>query len=315
VKQLLPFIKMEGLSIFILFIGKVAIFGLFYFFLFLNNPLNFNYNQEVKADALGEIWGRANEMIDISDIDSVVIPQAFETPFKTLYDNLKKQSEKITPKMRRLTNLKNKLAELERRRRKLFEKSKSSNEENLRKEINEKTKFDLARRKELVKEIRRIEKNSKDFDYQTGMKLNQLKVEVAQISFNIAQKKEEIYNSRELLGWADDGIIQKLSDIGQRVGKLEKQKHHLNNSLIEELADYREHIQDVKNILLSSLNYFDFFYFSMITATTVGYGDISPSGRLARILVTIQSVASVFLVGFAVNRLSITRALKKSSGH
>ena len=52
-----------------------------------------------------------------------------------------------------------------------------------------------------------------------------------------------------------------------------------------------------KRVHLSFLNkYFEMLYFSAITQSTVGFGDISPKTPLARILVVIQILTSFILL-------------------
>ncbi|HXA00124.1 MAG TPA: potassium channel family protein [Candidatus Dormibacteraeota bacterium] len=50
--------------------------------------------------------------------------------------------------------------------------------------------------------------------------------------------------------------------------------------------------------------FFDFLYFSGVTITTVGYGDILPNRTLVRILVLIEVLAGLMLLGIAVALLS-----------
>jgi voltage-gated potassium channel Kch len=47
-------------------------------------------------------------------------------------------------------------------------------------------------------------------------------------------------------------------------------------------------------------------YFSAVTATTLGYGDIVPVGPKGRIIVVIQTISSIILVGVYLNSLSIS---------
>lgn len=46
--------------------------------------------------------------------------------------------------------------------------------------------------------------------------------------------------------------------------------------------------QSIQSFNISNLTFFNAFYFTTVTAATVGYGDIYPCSTLARILVTIQ---------------------------
>ena len=43
-------------------------------------------------------------------------------------------------------------------------------------------------------------------------------------------------------------------------------------------------------------NYIDYFYFTMVTHTSVGYGDISPKTKKARLLVTLHITIAFFLI-------------------
>ncbi len=79
-------------------------------------------------------------------------------------------------------------------------------------------------------------------------------------------------------------------------------------SLIAEYIEYLRTEIDVINVFLASefnnsqniWTGIDFIYFSTITQTTVGYGDILPNTAKVRFLVILQCIISVFLVGFAV---------------
>jgi len=44
------------------------------------------------------------------------------------------------------------------------------------------------------------------------------------------------------------------------------------------------------------LDLVDSMYFSMVTQTTVGYGDITPKKRISKILVTIQILLLIWIV-------------------
>ncbi len=52
-----------------------------------------------------------------------------------------------------------------------------------------------------------------------------------------------------------------------------------------------------------ALNFLEFHYFSLITITTLGYGDITPIGAFARIWSTLEAVVGVFYMAVLVARL------------
>jgi len=61
------------------------------------------------------------------------------------------------------------------------------------------------------------------------------------------------------------------------------------------------HLEDKKEVLIKMLECFhDSIHFSLITSTTVGYGDMVPVSFLAKSLVDIQVVISFFLISFGV---------------
>jgi voltage-gated potassium channel Kch len=51
-------------------------------------------------------------------------------------------------------------------------------------------------------------------------------------------------------------------------------------------------------------NYWRMFYFSTITVTTLGYGDIVPLTNKARLIVSTEAVLGVVVIGLFLNSLS-----------
>lgn len=58
--------------------------------------------------------------------------------------------------------------------------------------------------------------------------------------------------------------------------------------------------QQLKNSQ-SELNYWDFFYFSTITQTSTGYGDILPNSRVVRGVVTLQIIMGLIILGVVIS--------------
>ena len=48
---------------------------------------------------------------------------------------------------------------------------------------------------------------------------------------------------------------------------------------------------------------FESFYFSFVTLTTIGFGDIAPVSRVARMLAVMEAIAGMFYVAVLVARL------------
>jgi len=83
-----------------------------------------------------------------------------------------------------------------------------------------------------------------------------------------------------------------------KIDSLEKKKR----TLLEDIRDKKEKIRliavDFYVNRVSKLEFFDFLYFSIITASSTGYGDILPNNSTIRILVSVEIMISLFLFGF-----------------
>jgi hypothetical protein len=74
-----------------------------------------------------------------------------------------------------------------------------------------------------------------------------------------------------------------------------------------------------RNWLIRGWDFFDrFLYYSAVTSTTVGYGDIVPLRGSARALSAVQSFLSIVLFGLLVNALWLAvgpQAKASNKGH
>jgi hypothetical protein len=87
-------------------------------------------------------------------------------------------------------------------------------------------------------------------------------------------------------------------DIRDRV-KREQATMILRNDTYRDLAE----LQDVASA--DQWSYLDFFYFSTITQTAVGYGDILPNSSAVRIVVIMQALIGIFSIGVGVGLLTM----------
>mgnify|MGYP003384993580 FL=1 len=72
-------------------------------------------------------------------------------------------------------------------------------------------------------------------------------------------------------------------------------------------GDKRYHPTGIRCIRLT---YFDAFYFIIVTVSTVGYGDISPTTMYSRIVVLVFIVASLVIIPMQVNKLQVLIAMR-----
>lgn len=54
----------------------------------------------------------------------------------------------------------------------------------------------------------------------------------------------------------------------------------------------------------SPLTFIGSFYFSVVTITTLGYGDITPQTDVARLAVSVQSLSGIFVIGLFLNAIT-----------
>jgi len=72
------------------------------------------------------------------------------------------------------------------------------------------------------------------------------------------------------------------------------------------LLDRRDKLRtEINNMIISNpaWSLFDFFYFSLVTITTLGYGDILPNNQSVRMVVTAETISGVFFIAFALTYL------------
>lgn len=92
--------------------------------------------------------------------------------------------------------------------------------------------------------------------------------------------------------------------------------HVIDNATLR-LGSLREEIygtwQALYQARMSQLGLFDFLYFSIITASTTGYGDITPNHSIVRILVSIEILCSTVFLGLFITKLADSRSSSKKN--
>ena len=76
----------------------------------------------------------------------------------------------------------------------------------------------------------------------------------------------------------------------------------VNRDLDTKLINFANTIYGFPNTFAD--NYWRMFYFSSVTLTTLGYGDIVPVTNTARILISIEAILGVIVIGLFLNALA-----------
>jgi uncharacterized membrane protein len=63
-----------------------------------------------------------------------------------------------------------------------------------------------------------------------------------------------------------------------------------------------------------SMEGFNAFYFSFVTLSTIGFGDIAPVSNVARMLVVMEAITGLFYMAILIARLVSMQPLRRSAG-
>lgn len=136
--------------------------------------------------------------------------------------------------------------------------------------------------------------------FQFDVAIAKLKVVLANNEVAISKTKYNAYDKsiKSIPTFYDDTLYQIANLLYVRIDTLEKRK----GNLLEEIRDKKEKIRLIAVEYYMNrafkLGFTDFLYFSIITASSTGYGDILPNNSTIRNLVSIEILLSLFLFGF-----------------
>ena len=77
------------------------------------------------------------------------------------------------------------------------------------------------------------------------------------------------------------------------------------NNILKKITYYTKKVSDLNNHIKKeikldkNIGIIDFIYFSSITTTTIGYGDIIPNSTFVRIIIILHSIIAVLFLAFA----------------
>lgn len=157
--------------------------------------------------------------------------------------------------------------------------------------------------------------NSSSF-YQYDLAIAKLNLALSKNELAGSKTKYYAYNKsiKSITTFYNDTLYHKAKFLYARIDTLEKKKGYL----LEEILDKKEKISliaiDYYMNRVNKLGFTDFLYFSIITASSTGYGDILPNNSIIRIFVSIEILFSLFLFGFFFYFISQSAIYKKTNG-
>jgi len=131
------------------------------------------------------------------------------------------------------------------------------------------------------------------------VRISKLNAEKAQKAYEVQVVTAKVYDKgfTHMTAFYDKGIYKKFNQLTDGITKDRARKTDLLNR-IDTLSNqiYRINYQ-YHSARVSRVSPFDFLYFSIITATTTGYGDILPNTSLIRMLVSAEVLLNLILFG------------------
>lgn len=284
-------LKIIGLVYFI----SIFLFGFTYWVLWYKNPSNFIINSEYNEHTIRPFYFHGdldtlenkNRFISAKETNELIAPY---------YDTLNEVRKEIDSNKFSISILRKKDS-----LNSVNQSSFFSNKRNA--EIENSTKVSKAKLDSLIILLfdelqiqKKTEANSQTY-FDNQVKIANLNYSISLIELEISKQKLKIYNKD-----FGDFYSDSLKNVGlvfyNQIDSLEK----LNNKLLENTSELTESIRlNVVAFYLGQkdkVSFFDFIYFSIVTATSTGYGDILPNSTLVRILASSEIFMSLFLFGF-----------------
>jgi hypothetical protein len=120
------------------------------------------------------------------------------------------------------------------------------------------------------------------------------------------EEAPDFRSSLELAGIAADAV--KRGDIEDFNKNISEEVSKLERTVNDRLS----RLAEIKSPTAQIWSYWDFLYFSIITQTTVGYGDILPNSTLVRMVVSTQLILGLMILTILI---SFTFAKREGSKH
>jgi len=104
---------------------------------------------------------------------------------------------------------------------------------------------------------------------------------------------------------------EKFVSLPQNIAEIKELTKRLIASFEKELSEIQRRLNTLISQTPEVWSFWDFLYFSVITQTTVGYGDILPNSTLIRVVVTAQVMIGIALLVVVINLAFLKKAQER----
>lgn len=278
---------------------NILIFATVYWMCWGYNPSNFIVNEQYNEQTVRPFFVNADLPDTNLFTEKLMTPRDANELIKPLNDTIKNLTRRQQDVDRLL--LQNKILDSLNN-----EKLMKSFDKNFEQYLDNQLKFYNKIRDSLTVSISNYE-NLKQTSDTNSIRYFQFDVEVAKLNVLLAKNDVVInnikYNAydkslKSMPSFYDDTLFQIASLLYDRIGTLEKKKGQLLEHIRNEKEKIRIIAADYYISRVYKLSFSDFIYFSIITASSTGYGDIMPNNSIIRIFVSVEILLSLFLLGF-----------------
>lgn len=287
-------LKIIGVSYF----ANIIVFGILYWIFWIKNPSSFIINNEYNEQTLKPFYfhrdmesfekkhpfysiSETNEKIQ-THFDTLNILKHTLKAIDSVIDTLDKKSLQISQAQIKHTNENFNL---------LVEKS------------TRKIQVKLDSIMQLIKIVESLQQNTKDKStdfYNKEVILSKLQLAYSQVdlTYNNEKLKAIEYGINKYSLLQNDSIAKLSSELYEEIDLWERDRNYKLEAISYQTEAIRNHIVSYYLGQADKLGFFDFLYFSVITATSTGFGDILPNSLTVRICVSLEIFLSIFLFGF-----------------
>lgn len=288
--------KRKALSLIgVFYFTSIILFGLIYFILSIRDPSNFIINSEYNEHTISP-YSKYN------DLDTLEKKTRFITAKKTneliapYYDSISSVEENNDSLNQHISEV-NKLDSLIQIEQNKFLTKKINTEiKNSTKIFNDQIdSLTLVLRNELIHQQNTDNNSQNYFDNQVN--IAKLKYKIAKLELALNKQKLKVYNI-DFANYFSDSLKKTGLECSHRIDSLENKLHNNLERITHLSEQIRMNVIDYYTGQREKVHFFDFIYFSIVTATSTGYGDIVPNSTSVRILASIEIIASISLFGF-----------------